>query len=162
MTGVAYGNNTTATIGYDAYGHQSSISYGKAGGTITSDAATYSLAGRQTTDTVGMPSGSALTISYCYDGAGRLTSVNGPSGCSSAATSSYRYASNPSSDNCASLAASANVGQGANTNRTSGNSSMCSGSASFPTLDSQTLAHPTADAVPPLAPSGAAFVHASP
>jgi len=112
LASVSYANNTEATLGYDAYGRQDSLSYAKTstGQVIATDSAGFSLGGNETSETTSQAGGSLLSISYGYDHAGRLTSAADTAG--GTGTSSYGYAANPAADNCAS------PGEGANTNRT--------------------------------------------
>jgi RHS repeat-associated protein len=113
LASVGYANGTTATLGYDTYDRQDSITYTStsSGATLAADGVTYSLAGRETAETASQGSGT-VSIGYGYDGAGRLTSaddtING-----TVTDNAYSYADNPASDNCS------DPGAGANTNLTS-------------------------------------------
>lgn len=118
LTGVTYANGTTASLGYDAYGNNNSLTFTNttskalvAGNTVTRSSGGRITSELQDTNGTSLtnanPAGSTAT-DYTYDTAGRLASAYLPG-----AYATYGYGTNPASDNCA------NPGQGANTNRTS-------------------------------------------
>jgi len=108
LSGVAYGNGTSATIAYDASGNQSGESYdGPSGNLLAKDTVTRTPAGRESTDTTS-ESGGLLGVAYTYDGAGRLIQAADTNG--GTQVSSYSYATSPG---CSSPYA------GENTDRTS-------------------------------------------
>jgi RHS repeat-associated protein len=129
LAGVNYANGTTAAIGYDAYGNQSSLAFTNTstGALITADQLTRSSAGRDTSEledingtslTNPNPAGQTAT-DFTYDGAGRLTSAYLPNG----SLASYSYAPNPASDGCI------NTNAGADTNRTRVTTTPATGAA---------------------------------
>jgi RHS repeat-associated protein len=126
LSGVSYGNGTTAAISYDSYGNENSLSFANRAGNLATDQVTYDAGGQITTEQQSFTSAAPANSSpsggpdYSYDGAGRLASAWLQNGSQAA----YSYGAENSS-----CPPGTNPGAGANTNRTAVTTTPPSGSA---------------------------------